>query len=110
MIRVHFLVLVFVLFWSQVTPQQCRQVTVCDEDNVKGQKGELGFPGKRGSKGLKGDGGDKGSKGSKGSQGESCALGDFGENLRNKLKGICMFVSDDLITYQHAVNRLFCVT
>ena len=87
MIKVCFLALIFILFWNQVVLQQCRQITVCDEENVKGQKGEVGFPGKRGSKGIKGDKGDVGSKGSKGLQGDSCALGDFENDLRNKLKG-----------------------
>ena len=84
MIRVTIIVLVSAFFWTQVSPHQCRQVTVCDEDTVKGQKGEAGFSGKRGPKGTKGDIGETGSKGV---QGESCSLGDFESDLRTKMKG-----------------------
>ena len=96
--------LIFVLFWSEVTPQQCRQIRVCDEDNVKGQKGEVGFPGKQG---LKGDRGCVGEKGLKGMQGDSCALGEFGNDLRNTLKGMLVnfFVLTSLFVTQSVLNQ-----
>ncbi|XP_076825200.1 fibrinogen-like protein A [Clavelina lepadiformis] len=67
--------------------QQCRQVTVCNDDMsngdvTKGNKGDVGIPGKAGNKGIKGEPGEIGRKGI---QGESCSLGSFGDRLMEKL-------------------------
>jgi len=37
---------VLLLFLKNVNTQECRQVTVCDQDRMKGEKGDIGFPGK----------------------------------------------------------------
>ncbi|XP_076807440.1 ficolin-2-like [Clavelina lepadiformis] len=75
------------LFRTLVSSQQCRQVTVCNDDMInrdvtKGDKGDVGVPGKAGSRGLKGEPGEIGQKGI---QGESCSLGSFGDKLMEKL-------------------------
>ncbi|XP_076823733.1 microfibril-associated glycoprotein 4-like [Clavelina lepadiformis] len=76
--------------------QQCREVTrqviVCDDDaNIrggKGEKGDIGANGKAGPPGSKGSKGDRGGVGDKGKQGESCALGAFETEMREKLQEI----------------------
>ncbi|XP_076826071.1 microfibril-associated glycoprotein 4-like [Clavelina lepadiformis] len=70
--------------------QQCRevtrQVTVCDDDasirSEKGDKGDVGANGKAGPPGSKGSKGDLGGVGEKG---ESCALGSFETEMRNRM-------------------------
>ena len=86
----HFKLIVTLLFLQPVFPQQCRQVTVCNEtprDMIKGDKGDTGNAGKAGPEGRKGETGSDGIKGEKGLPGESCALGSFGTNLNNKIAG-----------------------
>ena len=73
--------------------QQCREVTrqvmVCDDDasirGGKGDKGDVGSNGKAGPPGIKGSKGDLGGAGEKGDQGESCALGSFETEMRNRM-------------------------
>ncbi|XP_076801608.1 microfibril-associated glycoprotein 4-like [Clavelina lepadiformis] len=73
--------------------QQCREVTrqvmVCDDDasirGGKGDKGDVGSNGKAGPPGIKGSKGDLGGSGEKGDQGESCALGSFETEMRNRM-------------------------
>ena len=70
--------------------QQCRQVTVCNEETpnlMKGDKGDVGSPGKAGPVGSRGPKGEVGGVGEKGMQGESCALGPFESTLMKKLEG-----------------------
>ncbi|XP_076809848.1 fibrinogen-like protein A [Clavelina lepadiformis] len=71
--------ILFAFYYKMTCSQQCRQVTVCDDDVVKGDKGVRG---KAGSKGVKGD---RGEDGDRGIQGESCALGSLGVELMEKL-------------------------
>ena len=76
------------LFASLVFTQQCRQVTVCNEEPsnlIKGDKGDVGAPGKVGPVGSRGPKGDIGGVGEKGMQGESCALESFESILTGKL-------------------------
>ena len=78
------------VIFKPVSPQECRQVTVCNENPralIKGDKGDTGNAGKAGPEGRKGESGSVGRKGEKGSQGESCALSSFGTNINNKLAG-----------------------
>ena len=80
--------MVILLFAPLGFSQQCRQVTVCNEESpnlMKGDKGDVGSPGKAGPVGSRGP---KGEVGEKGMQGESCALGSFESTLMNKLAGI----------------------
>ena len=86
----YFLTIVAWLFLQPVFPQDCRQVTVCNEaprELIKGDKGDTGNAGKAGPEGRKGETGSVGKKGEKGFQGKSCALGSFGNNLNHKLAG-----------------------
>ena len=86
----YFVTIAALLFLLPVFPQECRQVTVCNETPqalIKGDKGDAGNAGKAGPEGRKGESGSVGNKGEKGLQGESCALGSFGTNLNNKLAG-----------------------
>ena len=78
------------LFVPLVLSQQCRQVTVCNEESsnlIKGDKGDVGSPGKAGPVGSGGPKGEVGGVGEKGMQGESCALGSFESTLMTKLAG-----------------------
>ncbi|CAK8694833.1 microfibril-associated glycoprotein 4-like [Clavelina lepadiformis] len=73
--------------------QQCRQITVCDDEDTgggrrRGEKGEIGAPGKSGTPGSKGSKGDKGDVGPRGIQGDSCALGSFETTIWEKLAEI----------------------
>ena len=86
----YFVTIAFLLFLQPVFPQECRQVTVCNEtprELIKGDKGDTGNAGKAGPEGRKGETGSVGKKGEKGLQGQSCALGSFGTNINNKLAG-----------------------
>ena len=79
-----------VLFAPLAFSQQCRQVTVCNEETpnlMKGDKGDVGSPGKVGPIGSRGPKGEAGGVGQKGMQGESCALGSFESRLMSKLAG-----------------------
>ena len=83
-------VVAMLLLAPLVFSQQCRQVTVCNEDSPnlnKGDKGEVGSPGKAGPVGSRGPKGEAGGVGEKGMQGESCALGSFESTLMKKLAG-----------------------
>ena len=87
----YLVIIAALLLLQPVFPQECRQVTVCNEtprDMIKGDKGDTGNAGKAGPEGRKGKTGSKGIKGEKGLQGQSCALGSFGTNLNKKLAGI----------------------
>ena len=78
------------LFAPLILSQQCRQVTVCNEESsnlMKGDKGDVGSPGKAGPVGSKGPKGEAGGVGEKGIQGKSCALGSFESTLMTKLVG-----------------------
>ena len=78
------------LFAPLAFSQQCRQVTVCNEETtnlMKGDKGDVGSPGKAGPTGSRGPKGEVGGVGQKGMQGESCALGSFESTLMGKLAG-----------------------
>ena len=78
------------LFAPLAFSQQCRQVTVCNEESsnfLKGDKGDVGSPGKAGPVGSRGPKGEVGGVGKKGMQGESCALGSFESTLMSKLEG-----------------------
>ena len=86
----YFVIIAALLFLQPVFPQECRQVTVCNEtprELIKGDKGDTGNAGKAGPEGRKGETGNVGKKGEKGLQGESCALGSFGTILNNQLAG-----------------------
>ena len=77
-------IIAMLLFAPLAFSQQCRQVTVCNEDSanlIKGDKGEVGSPGKMGSRGPKGEVGEKGM------QGQFCALESFESTLMKKLAG-----------------------
>ncbi|CAK8684837.1 unnamed protein product [Clavelina lepadiformis] len=79
--------ILFAFCYKMTSSQQCRQVTVCNDnaingDVTKGEKGDVGGRGKAGSKGVKGD---RGEDGDKGIQGESCALGSLGIEIMEKL-------------------------
>ena len=83
-------VLAILLLAPLVFSQQCRQVTVCNEEPpnlLKGDKGDVGSPGKTGPVGSRGPRGDVGEVGEKGMPGESCALGTFESTLTEKLAG-----------------------
>ena len=78
------------LFAPLAFSQQCRQVTVCNEESLnllKGEKGDVGSPGMPGRVGRRGRKGEVGEVGEKGMQGESCALGSFESKLMTKLAG-----------------------
>ena len=82
--------MVMLLFAPLILSQQCRQVTVCNEESsnfMKGNKGDVGSPGKAGPVGSKGPKGEAGGVGEKGIQGKSCALGSFESTLMTKLAG-----------------------
>ena len=67
--------------------QQCRQVTVCNEESLnllKGDKGDVGLPGLPGRVGRRGR---KGEVGEKGMQGKSCALCSFESTYMKRLAG-----------------------
>ena len=86
----YFVLFATLLFLQPVFPQECRQVTVCNEtprEMIKGDKGDTGNAGKAGPEGKRGETGSKGIKGERGLQGESCALGSLGTNIINKLAG-----------------------
>ena len=96
----YFVIVAALLCFQPVFPQECRQVTVCNEtprDVIKGDKGDIGNAGKAGPEGRKGETGSIGKKGEKGLQGESCALGSFGTNINNKLAGSYYFQSNNQI-------------
>ena len=81
---------VMLLFAPLILSQQCRQVTVCNEESsnfMKGDKGDVGSPGKAGPVGSRGPKGEVGGVGEKGIQGKSCALGSFESTLMTKLAG-----------------------
>ena len=83
-------IVAMLLFVPLVLSQQCRQVTVCNEESsnlMKGDKGDIGSPGKAGPVGSRGPKGEVGGVGEKGMQGESCALGSFESTLMSKLAG-----------------------
>ena len=83
-------IVAILLFAPLAFSQQCRQVTVCNEESpnlVKGNKGNVGSPGKAGPVGSRGPKGEAGRVGEKGMQGESCALGSFESALLTKLAG-----------------------
>ena len=83
-------IVAILLFAPLVLSQQCRQVTVCNEESpnlMKGDKGDVGSSGKAGPVGSRGP---KGEVGEKGMPGESCALGSFESTLMNKLAGIAI--------------------
>ena len=78
------------LFAPLAFSQQCRQVTVCNEETtnlIKSDKGDVGSPGKAGPVGSRGPKRKAGGVGQKGMQGESCALGSFESTLMSKLAG-----------------------
>ena len=84
------LILGMLLLPHLVFSQQCRQVTVCNEESsnvIKGDKGDVGSPGKAGPVGSRGLKGEVGGVGQKGMQGESCALGSFESTFMSKLAG-----------------------
>ena len=83
-----------VLFAPLVLSQQCRQVTVCNEETpnlMKGDMSDVGSPSKADVRctvsGVLGSRGPKGEVGEKGKPGESCALGSFQSTLMSKLAG-----------------------
>ena len=80
-------IVVMLLFAPLVFSQQCRQVTVCNEESLnllKGEKGDIGSPGLPGRVGRRGR---KGEVGEKGKQGESCALCFFESTYMTRLAG-----------------------
>ena len=88
--RLNTFIVAILLFAPLVLSQQCRQVTVCNEESsnlMKGDKGDVGLPGKAGPVGSTGPKGEVGGVGEKGMQGESCALGSFESTLMSKLSG-----------------------
>ena len=87
--KLIFCIVAMPLYVSLAFSQQCRQVTVCNEELpnlMKGDKGDVGAPGKAGPVGSRGPKGDIGGVGEKGMQGESCALGSFESSLTKKLE------------------------
>ena len=78
------------LFAPLAVSEQCRQVTVCNEETpnlMKGDKGDVASPDKARPVGSRGPKGEVGGVSQKGMQGESCALGSFESTLMSRLAG-----------------------
>ena len=61
-------IVAMLLFFPLILAQQCRQVTVCNEESsnlMKGDKGDVGSPGKAGPVGSRGPKGEVGGVGEK---------------------------------------------
>ena len=83
-------VVAMLFFATLAFSQQCRQVTVCNEDSsnlLKGEKGDVGSPGKAGPVGRRGPKGEVGEIGEKGMKGEPFALDSFKSKMMTRLAG-----------------------
>ena len=80
-------VVAMLLFAPLAFSQECRQVTVCNEESLNLLKGDKGYAGSPGLRGQVGRRGRKGEVGEKGMQGESCALCSFESTLMTRLAG-----------------------
>ena len=80
-------IVTMLLFAPLAFSQQCRQVTVCNEESfnfLKGDKGDVGSPGLPGQVGRRGR---KGEAGEKGMKGESCTLCSLESTYIKRLAG-----------------------